>query len=195
MTFIGKRAWRFGWALGAAALLYVFLVAPSLDGVRVASASMAETLLAGDRVLANTLLYGARVPLLASRLPAIRAPRPGDVILFRHPDEPGQLFLKRCIAAPGQEVSARDGMLLVDGVPQTPAGRPAVREDLVAERVPPGMLYVVGDNLLDSWDSRHWGFLPLADVVGKAEIIWWSQDPAHSGPGGIRWRRIGQRVR
>jgi signal peptidase I len=155
---------------------------------------MAHTLLAGDHVLANKLIYGSRVPILARRLPAVRTPRPGDVVLFRHPDDPAQLFIKRCVAAAGQEVSTRDGALLVDGVPYAGASDERVPEEISPTRVPSGMLFVIGDNLVDSWDSRHWGFLPSSDVVGKAEIILWSQDPSRRGPTGTRWDRIGRRV-
>jgi signal peptidase I len=151
-------------AVAAASIGDALLVTP----VRVASASMAGTLLAGDHVLANRLVYGPRIPLVGARLPALCAPEPGDVVLFRHPDDPGLTLIKRCRAVEGQEVRL-DGALRV---------------------VPPGMLYVVGDNMADSWDSRDWGFLPTDRVLGRIDLVLFSW----AAPHGIRWDRIGKRI-
>lgn len=58
------------------------------------------------------------------------------------------------------------------------------------ERVPRGSVYLLGDNRDNSHDSRHWGPVKMTDIVGIVEHIWWS-----SGPEGVRWQRLFQRIR
>jgi signal peptidase I len=121
----------------AAAAVRATVVVVTVEGV-----SMSPTLQPGDRVL-----------VLRRRLRSIRH---GDVIAFRRPQDSrsagGQLppepawLVKRVVAVAGD--------LLPDRVPGTQG---AV--------VPPGHVYVLGDGSR-SWDSRHWGCLPLEDVLG-----------------------------
>jgi signal peptidase I len=139
----------------------------ALQTYRIASDSMAPTLVAGDQVLVDKLVFGAPLPLVGVRLPALRTPRVGDVLLFRHPDAPHDLYVKRCAGVAGDEVTLS-----------------------VAEvDVPEGMLFVLGDNRSDSSDSREWGFLPVELVVGRVIRVVWSQ-----GPDGVRWDRIWEGV-
>lgn len=56
--------------------------------------------------------------------------------------------------------------------------------------VPPGTVFVLGDNRHNRYDSRSWGAVPLEDVLGTASFIWWSTDPD-----GVRWDRIGATIR
>ena len=191
-------------AVAIAVLAYAAIQILGWEGFRVVSDSMEETLLAGDRVLANKLLYGARLPGVAIRLPALRSPVVGDVVIFRHPEQPDVNVIKRCVAVGGQMVELRDGHTLIDGEPDRweqptpgplPEGVTPVRREAVTLRVPDGMLFVLGDNRDRSSDSRDWGFVPLDDVIGKAELIVWSRGRDPGSDVRIRWDRIGDRVR
>jgi signal peptidase I len=68
--------------------------------------------------------------------------------------------------------------------------RGAERASFPPVKVPPDSFYVLGDNRDNSHDSRYWGFVPRALVVGRVESVWFS-----SGPNGVRWERLQQRVR
>jgi signal peptidase I len=89
-----------------------------LQAFRIPTGSMKDTLLVGDFLFVNKFLYGAPVPFTDYRLPDVRAPKPGDIIVFRYPKDLKRDFIKRCIAVGGQTVEVRDGEVFVDGEPE-----------------------------------------------------------------------------
>src|SRR6185312_1994182 len=58
--------------------------------------------------------------------------------------------------------------------------------------IPPGMYFMMGDNRDNSADSRYWGFVPEANLIGKATRIWFNWDLKRKG--GPMWKRIGMRI-
>jgi signal peptidase I len=101
-------------AVLVALALRVFLVEP----FRVPTSSMAPTLLAGDHILVDKLVYGPRIPFTELRFLARAEPRRGDVVVFGDPRDGGRDLVKRVVGVAGDVVELRDQVLLVNGVPQ-----------------------------------------------------------------------------
>ena len=88
---------------------------------------MERTLLVGDFLLVNKVVYGAEVPFVSKRLPALRHPQRGDVIVFEWPKDRTKNFVKRLVGLPGDTLAMRDGMLIRNGVALARAVRVAFR--------------------------------------------------------------------
>jgi signal peptidase I len=165
-------------AIAIAFTLQAFVVKP----YQIPSESMAPTLLKGDRILANRFIYH------------FRAPRRGDIVVFRYPVDERLTFIKRLIGLPGDTLSLQDGKVLVNGaplnepylaleggqaVPTNPAGpiggSTMVQPWSLAEpyTVPEGEYFVMGDNRMNSDDSRVWGPLPKENLIGVAFMVYW----------------------
>src|SRR3972149_8424519 len=100
------------------ALILALIIKTSLvEAYKIPSGSMEDTLLVGDFLLANKFIYGSKIPLIDVRLPAIREPKPGDVIIFKFPGNLKQNYIKRLIATEGQTVEIKNKQVLVDGKP------------------------------------------------------------------------------
>lgn len=175
-------------AFALAILLKTFVV----QAFYIPSGSMEPTLDPGDRVLVNKVFY---------------EPSRSDVVVFSDPKDgrsedrgifDGFLnwlsqglgfarpehedFIKRVIGLPGETVELRDGKLFVDGrrIREPYLRGPVDTRDYGPIQVPPDSLFVLGDNRLDSNDSRFaLGFIPEDKVVGKAFVIIWP--PSRAG--------------
>ena len=115
-----RLTWIWEWAkvFPAAVLLFLGLRAFLVEAYKIPSGSMERTLLVGDFLLVNKLVYGAEIPFSNARLPALRAPKRGDVVVFEFPLDPSQNFVKRLVGLPGDTLSMRDGALVLNGVQQ-----------------------------------------------------------------------------
>src|SRR5687768_16840863 len=108
-------------------LVLVLAVVITFRGVvaqayQIPTGSMERTLLVGDYLYINKMLYGSEIDIgfrghryFYHRFPAFRQPQPGDIIVFRYPPNPRQDFIKRCVAVGGQTVELRDKVLFVNG--------------------------------------------------------------------------------
>jgi len=187
------------WALA----LTMFLRAFVIQAFRIPSESMRDTLLVGDFLFVNKFEYGPKIPFTQIRLPGLRHPRPGDVIVFQYPDDPSKDFIKRCVATPGQTVEIKSKDLWRDGKKVTepyvihtdattrPQGYDN-RDHFGPITVKPQELFMMGDNRDNSNDSRYWGTLDMDLVKGRAMFLYWSWDGERNWP---RWNRILQVIR
>ncbi|MCI0451783.1 MAG: signal peptidase I [Candidatus Latescibacteria bacterium] len=180
-----------------AVALALFVRTFFVQAFRIPSESMEDTLLVGDFLFANKLLYGPKLPLIDVRLPAIRSPKPGDIIIFKYPGDPKMDYIKRCVAVEGQTIELVDSKLYVDGVMQDEEFTKYVFGSRPDRRfgpfeVPEGHIFMMGDNRDNSADSRAWGPLDKRLISGKAMFIYFSWNPSsHS----VRFSRIGDVIR
>jgi len=148
----------------------------------VPTGSMEGTILIGDHLFLDKMLYGPEIPLLDWRLPRLKSVRRGDIVAFRYPRDPEETFVKRVVAVGGDVLEIRDSRLFINSQ--------AIDEPYVLHRfplrsahehvgpiqVPPGSLFVMGDNRDNSSDSREWGFVPAENVIGEPLLVYWSYD-------------------
>jgi signal peptidase I len=185
---------QYGEAFAIAFVLALFLRTFVLQAFKIPTGSMLPTLQVGDHLLISKLAYGVRMPVVGGWLVSWRSPRPFDVVVFSHPQDRDKDFIKRVVAVGGEVVEVRDKQVFVGGTPRDAPqaylaeGREGVRETGTRDNfgpatVPPGHVFVLGDNRDRSYDSRFWGFVDVDDIKGQALIIYWSWD------GRVRWVR------
>jgi signal peptidase I len=125
-----------------------------------------------DRVLANRLAY------------RVREPERGDIVVFEAPKAAercalgagGSPFVKRIVGLPGEVVSAREGVVFIDGdrlVEPYVAPSRRGRESGRWPRIAPGHYFLLGDNRTRSCDSRAWGTVPRDDLIGPVMLTYW----------------------
>lgn len=109
--------WLWDWAksIAVALVVWFFLRTFLIEAFRIPSGSMENTLLVGDFLFVNKLLYGAEVPIINKRLPAIREPRRGDILVFDSVEEEGLKVVKRLIGVPGDTLAMENGTLFRNG--------------------------------------------------------------------------------
>jgi signal peptidase I len=190
----------------AVALIMLAIGVPAsaqfLQAYVITGASMEKSVQVGDHLIVHKLGPTSEI-------------RRGDVVSFRYPLDPQQIFVKRVIGIPGDRIRLvnkqviRNGRRLVepyvqhdrvsndayrDNFPSAPNFRLLQRgEDMLTHYVangdvvvPEGALFVLGDNRDESLDSRYWGFVPREGIVGRPLFVYWSWD---KGAKETRWNR------
>ena len=131
-----------------------------------------------DRVLANRFIYH------------FHSPRRGDIVVFHAPDAArreciGGIFVKRIIGLPGEAWSERNGVTYIDGRrlaepyvgPRRRDSETKTLRDIPPlgklRRIPAQMYLMEGDNRAHSCDSRVWGLVPRANIIGKVVLTYW----------------------
>ena len=182
------------WAL----VITLFLRAFVIQAFRIPSESMKNTLLVGDFLFVNKFEYGPKIPFTHQRLPGLRQPRRGDVIVFQFPQDPSKDFIKRCIATGTETIEIKNKLVSVNGrqlvepyaIHSDSTVKPAgyeYRDNYGPFTVPAGEMFMMGDNRDNSNDSRYWGTLNMDLVKGRAMFLYWSWDGDKNWP---RWNRI-----
>ena len=201
-------------SLAVTVVIAVFVITFLVQAFQIPSESMQNTLLIGDYLLVDKVVYGDD-GFIGKLLPYREVQR-GDIIVFRYPVHPVQHFVKRVVGVPGDRVRIEGQQLLVNGQPiqeeyavysamgarrdRFPSlERPAVQIDaewwyempqLVEDGeliVPADNYFVLGDNRDQSLDSRYWGFVPRENIIGRPLLIYYSI----GGPDGAALASVG----
>jgi signal peptidase I len=144
-----------------AVILYL-IIQTLTQRIKVESTSMMPTLYANDYVVVNRLAY------------KLGQPHRGDIIVFKYPPDPTQIpYIKRVIGLPGDQVHIAGGKVYINGVVLNEPYLKVTTNGSGDWSVPEGNLFVMGDNRNGSSDSRAWGWVPLGNVIGKAEVVYW----------------------
>jgi signal peptidase I len=193
-----------GGGLFSAIVVAIVVRVTLLEAFKIPSAGMAPTLLVGDHIFADKLVYRQRMP------------RRGEVMVFAFPEHTEQDFVKRVIALPGDTLEAHEGHPVINGwkVPSCRVGpweyadddepklhhqgdvfveflgdapyltfydasSPSYGEIQGPFHAKPGEVWVMGDNRNNSHDSRMWfggqgGGVPRDLFRGRAVSIWLS---------------------
>lgn len=171
-----------------AVILALLIKSSVVEAYKIPSASMEDTLLVGDFLLANKFVYGARIWPFGWRLPAIHGPERGDVVIFIYPVDGVTKYIKRCVGLPGDTIIIRDKVLYINGkvFPNPPHSKfvsnvieppgQGVRDNYGPYIVPKNCYFMMGDNRDNSLDSRYWGPVRNDLILGKAMLVHWSWD-------------------
>jgi signal peptidase I len=197
-----ERNWIAEWA--GTILIFLFGTTTVLQAFVVPTGSMEGTMLVGDHLFVDRLSYAPSGTVGKHLLPYQEVQR-GDIIVFKYPLDIKQNYVKRVIGIPGDHIRLANKVLYLNGkrmeepykvlmpsrqssyadnFPQAPdipifdRGADMLRQHVVNGElvVPPGQYFAMGDNRDNSEDSRYWGFVPRANIIGKPALVWWSYD-------------------
>jgi signal peptidase I len=139
-----------------------FLIQTVVRNFRVVGSSMEPNLHDSQYLIVDKISY------------RLGEPRRGDVIVFEPPNRPGEDYVKRVIATPGELIEILNGQVIINN---QPLDEPYIAHQgsysMAARRVGPNELFVLGDNRNSSSDSHNWGMLTRDKLVGKAWVSYW----------------------
>jgi signal peptidase I len=185
-------------------IVFLFATTTMVQAYVVPTGSMESTVMIGDHMLVDRVAY-SNPGSWGSRLLPYREVQRGDIVCFHYPEDIRQIYVKRVIGIPGDRIHMEDKQVVRNGqrlrepytqhidpridsyrdnFPQAPEWNTTSRaRDMLANHVvngellvPPGTLFVMGDNRENSLDSRYWGLVPRSYVVGKPVMVYWSYD-------------------
>jgi signal peptidase I len=170
----------------------------------VPTGSMENTVLVGDHLIVDRLVYAEPGPVSRYLLPYSAVKR-GDIIVFAYPLDPKQAYVKRAIGLPGDRIRLVEKTVYVNGraldepykrvmaysrsryadnfpadldVELYPRGRAMLDQHVSNGElvVPPRHYFALGDNRDNSEDSRFWGLVPHENLIGKPVLVFWSYE-------------------
>jgi signal peptidase I len=161
-----KKYLEFAWELFKIALIALVIVAPIryflFQPFIVSGESMSPNFTSGDYLIVDEISY------------RFSTPQRGDVIVFNFPKNPSERFIKRVIGLPGETVDITNGKVeIINSGKTITLDEKYLPADLktypdTKTTLKPDEYFVMGDNREYSYDSRAWGIVPKANIIGKA---------------------------
>lgn len=173
----------------------LFVTTYVVHPMTVPTPSMEPTIMVGDRLLIDK--FTLRNGFLHGVLPftPTHEVKRGDVLVFKFPEQPEVLYVKRLIGLPGETLEVRDKKVFINGrpldEPYAHHSDPTIyrrrpmphgfsgdfqRDNYGPVTIPEEHFFMMGDNRDNSADSRYWGFLPHHYVVGRPLFVFWSYE-------------------
>ena len=187
-----KSVFREYFELIAETAVFVFFVMTFVvQAFQIPTGSMEPTLLIGDFLLVNKLVYASTASSIEEKILPRKAIRRQDIVVFKWPNDLAKDFVKRVIGLPGEKIEIKNKQAFVNDKPLDEKYKvhndsqiiskndyyhydDTIRDNFGPVTVPAGHIFVMGDNRDNSADSRYWGFLPLTYVKGRPWMIYFS---------------------
>jgi len=184
-----KSTFREFFELIAETAVFVFFVMTFVvQAFQIPTGSMEPSLLVGDFLLVNKMVYYNPVFLVEKWMLPRKEIKRYDIVVFKYPKELRKDFVKRVIALEGEKIEIKDKQVYIDDVPIADSykvhadsqvrGKSGyyyyndnIRDNYGPVFVPPDHCFVMGDNRDNSQDSRYWGFLSLDNIKGKPWVM------------------------
>jgi signal peptidase I len=187
-----KSLFREYFELIAETAVFVFFVMTFVvQAFQIPTGSMEPTLLVGDFLLVNKLVYSNPPTALEKAILPRRDIRRQDIVVFKYPKELNKDYVKRVIALEGEKFEIKDKQVYINDQPIGESYKvhndtrvftkdgyyhydDTIRDNFGPVVVPPGHCFAMGDNRDNSLDSRYWSFLPMNNIKGKPWVIYFS---------------------
>jgi signal peptidase I len=187
-----KSVFREYFELIAETAVFVFFVMTFVvQAFQIPTGSMEPTLLVGDFLLVNKLVYASTMSSLEEKILPKKSIRRQDIVVFKNPNNLAQDYVKRAIGFPGEKLEIKDKQVYINDKPLEEKYKvhgdsqiiskndyynysDNIRDNFGPVTVPPGYIFVMGDNRDNSYDSRYWGFLPQSYIKGRPWVIYFS---------------------
>jgi signal peptidase I len=173
------------------AVFVFFVMTFVVQAFQIPTGSMEPTLLIGDFLLVNKLVYASTASSIDEKILPRKAIRRQDIVVFKYPNDLAKDFVKRVIGLPGEKIEIKNKQVFVNDKPLDEKYKvhndsqiiskndyyhydDTIRDNFGPVNVPAGHIFVMGDNRDNSADSRYWGFLPLTYIKGRPWMIYFS---------------------
>ncbi|MBN1593450.1 MAG: signal peptidase I [Candidatus Coatesbacteria bacterium] len=185
---IAQRLIEYVEVAAIAILLAFFLRTFVVQAFMIPTGSMETTLLRGDHILVNRMIYNTEGLGPLKWILPVRDPEQLDIMVFKNPTKLQQDYIKRMVGMPGTTIECSAKRLSIDGKeavygferhasPWVIPRERNQRDTFGPVHVPEGNYFMMGDNRDNSLDSRYWGPLDSDFVKGRAFLIYFSWMP------------------